>query len=145
MASRDRRSAHRRNRCDLAVGPHIPWLGKLPGDIAVEGKNFRFPDWAHGGFVSITRTRDDLTVVCRQDVVPHGVHCDSGWRCLQLVGQFTLTEVGVIASLTKPLAEAEISVFVIGTFETDYLLVKDSSLTKAVAVLEFSGHSVRSQ
>jgi hypothetical protein len=103
------------------------------------------PNWAHGEFVSITRTRDELTVVCRKDLVPHNIPSDIGWRCLRLSGQFDLTEVGVIASLTKPLAEANISVFVIGTFDTDYLLVKDSSLSDAVTVLEKSGHSVRSQ
>ena len=66
-------------------------------------------------------------------------------RCLHLVGQFDLTEVGVIASLAKPLAEAKISVFVIGTFATDYLLVKEPNLDKAVAALEKAGHSVQSQ
>jgi hypothetical protein len=103
------------------------------------------PAWAQGEFVSITRTNDELTIVCIQDDVPAGIHCDLGWRCLRPDGRFDLTEVGVIASLAKPLADNGVSVFVIGTFDTDYLLVKESRLSDAVVALEQSGHSVRGE
>ena len=72
-----------------------------------------------------------MTVVCRQDRVPEGVRCEAGWRCLRLAGQFDFTQVGVLASFTQPLAEAKISVFVVGTFDTDYLLVKNACLDSA--------------
>ena len=102
------------------------------------------PEWAQGEFVSITRTPRELSVICRRDAVPEGVRCEAGWRCLRLVGQFDFTEVGVLASLTKPLAEAKISVFVVGTFDTDYLLVKNACLDCAVEALENAGHSIQS-
>ena len=76
--------------------------------------------------------------------VPEDVRCEAGWRCLRLAGQFDFTEVGVLASLTKPLAEAKISVFVVGTFDTDYLLVKRACLDSAVKALEDAGHSIQS-
>ena len=70
---------------------------------------------------------------------------DTGWRCLRIDGTFDLTEVGVIASIAKPLAEQRVSVFVMGTYDTDYLLVKEAKLGDAVAALEQAGHSVEGQ
>ena len=102
------------------------------------------PEWAQGDFVSMTRTPRELSVICRRDAVPEGVRCEAGWRCLRLVGHFDFTQVGVLASLTKPLAEAKISVFVVGTFDTDYLLVKGACLVSAVEALEDAGHSIQS-
>ncbi len=103
------------------------------------------PGWAQGDFVSITRTPRELSVVCRRDAVPDDVRCEAGWKCLRLAGQFDLTEVGVLASLTEPLAAANVSVFVIGTFDTDYLLVKSACLDSAIKALEEAGHSIESR
>ena len=101
------------------------------------------PEWAQGDFVSITRTPRELSVVCRRDAVPDGVRREAGWKCLRLAGQFDLTEVGVLASLTKTLAAANVSVFVIGTFDTDYLLIKSAYLDSAIKALEEAGHSIK--
>jgi hypothetical protein len=101
------------------------------------------PPWATAGdLFSITRTTDELSVVCRQDAVPEGVRCERDWRCLRVAGTIPFSVVGVLASLTAPLAEAGISVFVISTFDTDYLLVKGEDLAKAVGVLRRQGHTV---
>ncbi len=102
--------------------------------------NAPIPDWAKGDFVSITRTPDELSIVCEQDRVPSDVQLESGWRCLQVAGKLEFSIVGVIASLTTVLAEAGISVFVVSTFNTDFLLVKEQDLEKAVAVLEGAGN-----
>lgn len=102
---------------------------KLPGGTAV-------PAWATGGSVwSVTRTADELSVVCDEDAVPAGVTCERGWRCLRVAGSMPFTLVGVLASLTAPLARAGVGVFVISTFDTDYLLLKDGDFTKAIAAL----------
>ena len=94
------------------------------------------PAWAAGGpFVSITRTATELSVVCRQEAVPEGVRCERGWRCLRVAGTLDFSLVGVLASLLNPLAEAGISVFVVSTFDTDYLLVKEDNLEAATEVL----------
>ena len=101
------------------------------------------PSWAHGGpFSSITRTADELSVVCPQDVVPEGVTYEPDWRCLRVAGTIAFSAVGVLASLTAPLTEAGISVFAISTFDTDYLLVKGEDLERAVAVLRRRGHTI---
>jgi len=102
------------------------------------------PPWATADdFFSITRTADELSVVCRQDAVPDGINCERGWRCLRVAGTIPFSVVGVLASLTAPLAEAGISVFAISTFDTDYLLVKAEDLERAVDVLRRRGHTIQ--
>ncbi|MGB7492551.1 MAG: ACT domain-containing protein, partial [Thermoanaerobaculia bacterium] len=86
------------------------------------------PDWAQQGSVSsVTRTTRELSIVCEQDVVPPEVQSDTGWRCLMVEGPLAFTEVGILASLTAPLAASGISVFVISTYDTDFLLIKEAS------------------
>ena len=123
-------------RVSLELLPDTFAICRLNPDAAI-------PDWAQGEFVSITRTPEELSIVCRQEDVPDDVRSEVGWRCLRLTGQFNLSEIGVLASLTKPLAEAKVSVFVVGTFDTDYLLVREANLNDALKVLEGAGHSVR--
>lgn len=101
------------------------------------------PSWASAGnFFSITRTADELSVVCPQSAVPEGVRSEGGWRCLRVAGAMDFSLVGVLASLVGPMAEAGISVFALSTFDTDYLLVKEADFEKAKAVLRQTGHSV---
>ena len=101
------------------------------------------PPWATAGnFFSITRTTEELSIVCRQDAAPEGINCERGWRCLRVAGAMPFSVVGVVASLTAPLAEAGISVFAVSTFDTDYLLVKESQLAKALNVLRRAGHLI---
>jgi hypothetical protein len=102
------------------------------------------PPWATtGDFFSITRTDDGLSVVCRQDAVPEAITCERGWRCLRVAGAMPLSVVGVLASLTAPLADVGISVFAISTFDTDYLLVKGEDLERTVDVLRWQGHTIQ--
>jgi predicted N-acetyltransferase YhbS len=101
------------------------------------------PSWATtGDLFSVTRTADELSVVCRQEAVPEGVVCERDWRCLRVAGSMPFTLVGVLASLTTPVAEAGVGVFAFSTFDTDYLLVKAGELTRAVAALRAAGHLV---
>jgi hypothetical protein len=98
------------------------------------------PHWSTAGpFVSITRTDGELSVVCRQDAVPGEVRCERGWRCLRVIGALDFSLVGVLASLLDPLARAGVSVFVVSTFDTDYLLVKEGSLESGVESLRRQG------
>ena len=92
--------------------------------------------------IAITRTAEELSIVCLQSLVPDGVRCERDWRCFKLAGTIPFTMVGVLASLDKPLAEAGISVFAISTFDTDYLLVKAEVCKGAIDALRAKGHSV---
>lgn len=101
------------------------------------------PAWATtGNLFSVTRTADELSVVCAEEVVPEGVVCARGWRCLRVAGSMPFTVVGVLASITTPVAQAEVSVFAFSTFDTDYLLVSEADFPKAVAALRAAGHVV---
>jgi hypothetical protein len=101
------------------------------------------PPWATAGdFFSVTRTADELSIVCRQAFVPDNARCERGWRCLRVAGTMDFSLVGVLAALVTPLADAGIGIFAFSTFDTDYLLVKDQDLMAAVDALRQRGHSV---
>lgn len=103
------------------------------------------PPWAAKAFTSITRTSDELSIICEERRLPADVggadfQLERGWSLLKLQGPFSLDAIGVLASVTKPLAEAGISVFSISTFDTDYLLVKRIHAKQAIAALTLAGH-----
>ncbi len=102
------------------------------------------PPWAtQGGFFSVTRTHDELSIVCESRNAPLGARCEDGWRCLHLHGPFSFELIGILNSLTGPLADAGVGVFLISTFETDYVLVKDYNLSRAIDALTRAGHIVQ--
>jgi hypothetical protein len=120
-------------------------LRLLPGAYAVcrLRPDAALPAWAaRGDFWSLTRTGDELSVVAAQSVVPDGVRAEMDWACLQVAGPLELTMTGVLAAVTAPLAAAGIPVFVLCTFDTDYLLVKRVRLAAATAALAGAGHTV---
>jgi hypothetical protein len=119
----------------LGVGGQFA-VCKLPPDSAV-------PAWGMAGDVfSVTRTVEELSVVCRQELVPAGTQAEVGWRCLRVAGAMPFTLVGVLASLTRPVAAAGVGVFAVSTFDTDYLFVKQAECATAVAALRRAGHLV---
>lgn len=120
-------------------------LTLLPGTLAVCRLDpaDAIPDWAReGSIVSITRTPRELSIVCDATGVPPGVRCETGWRALEVDGPIPFTATGVVASLAGPLAAARIGLFVLSTYDTDYLLVKDDDLETAARVLRDAGHAV---
>jgi enamine deaminase RidA (YjgF/YER057c/UK114 family) len=99
----------------------------------------RVPSWAlelHEGLVSITRTPDELSIVCPDEAVPPDVRVESGWRALKLPGPIPFDQVGVLASLLNPLAAAGIGIFAVSTYDTDYVLVKEADLERALAAVD---------
>ena len=102
------------------------------------------PNWAMvGGFCSITRTSDELSIVCPDDRrIPEGVRCERGWRVIRVGGTQAFTLTGVLSSVLEPLARSGISIFAISTFDTDYVMVKSESLEAAVIALRAVGHHV---
>lgn len=97
------------------------------------------PSWAVGEVVSITRTIDELSIVCDNDQVSAQLAAERGWRCFRVAGTLDLSEIDVLASLAEPLAAAGVSIVVISTYDTDYLLVKDSRLPHAIEAMRKAG------
>ena len=102
------------------------------------------PQWAIGDdFVSISRTRDELSIVCPERNLPRDTSCSSGWRILKCEGPLDYTLTGIIASLAEPLADAGVSIFPLATHDTDYVLIKEPQLELAIHALTSYGHAVR--
>lgn len=102
------------------------------------------PGWAAdaAGFVSITRTAEEISIVCPEAAVPAGPRAERGWALLRLHGPIPFDQTGVLASLASPLAAAGIGIFAVSTFDTDYILVKADRLTKACEALVSAGHEL---
>src|SRR5262245_29034712 len=120
-------------------------MDRWPGSYAVcrLDAGAAVPEWAtYGRLHSITRTATELSIVCDADGVPSDVRAERGYRVLAVRGPLDLKLTGVLAGLTAPLAAADISVFVIATYDTDHLLVRDQDVDRTVAVLRNEGHEV---
>ena len=101
------------------------------------------PAWAHtGAFSSITRTQAELSIVCAENDVPPDVTAERGFRALTVRGPLDFGLVGVVASLSAAIAAAGVSLFVVSTYDTDYLLVRGAALERAVDALRGAGHAV---
>ncbi len=116
-----------------------------PGRLSVCRLNAssELPDWAtKGGFCSVTRTADELSIVCAEALVPGAVRAETGWVSLKVKGPLDFSLTGVMAALVDPLAIEAISVFTISTFDTDYVLIKQDRLEQAIGCLRRVGHRV---
>jgi len=121
-------------------------LSSLPDLLAIckLSSRHKIPDWAtRSRFSSITRSPDELSIVCAQADVPAGVDCEPDWRCLKVDGPLDFALTGILAALSTVLAGAGISIFALSTYETDYLLVKAEKLAQAIQVLEAAGYRIR--
>jgi len=121
---------------DLSLLPNQYVILKLAADAKI-------PAWAtNGEYFSVTRTSEELSIVTAYQKVPTQMNSERKWRALKVHGPFALDEVGVLAALVTPLSEAAISIFVISTFDTDYLLINEQQCDAAISALENEGHRV---
>lgn len=109
---------------------------RLPADAAVPG----VPDAAE--LYALTRTRDELSVVCRFADAPQGALVERGWRALGVLGPLDFALTGILAGIARPLAEAGVSVFAVSTYDTDYVLVRADALDVALELLRDAGYEV---
>jgi hypothetical protein len=101
------------------------------------------PEWAlTQSLISITGTEKELTIVCKQDIIPSQYQSALNWRCFRVDGIFDLNQIGVISSLSLPLSEARISIYVISTYNTDYFLVQEDKVEQTISVLSDCGHTI---
>lgn len=101
------------------------------------------PDWAaKGEFTSITRTADELSVVCPADNLPADVHSPHRWICLKLEGPFPFSQTGVLFSFIEPLSKDDIPIVAISTYDTDYVLIQEEWSGAAISALEAAGHEL---
>ena len=122
-------------------------LSLLEGRFAVVqlGPTSSLPAWAlEGEFFSVSKTSEELSIVCPEANVPAGadLRLETGWACLKLQGPFEFSLTGILLSVLEPLARVKVGIFALSTFNTDYVLVKAENLERAIAALEAAGHRV---
>jgi hypothetical protein len=101
------------------------------------------PDWAtKGEFTSISRTPDELSIVCPAGNVPGNLPLPDRWMCLKLEGAFPFSLTGILLAFIEPLSAHAIPIFAISTYDTDYVLVPEESSAKAVEMLMEAGHEM---
>jgi hypothetical protein len=118
---------------------------QLPGSFAI----CRLPPNAPlpplttiSSFTSITRTEDELSIVCPAELAPSSAICEAPWTCFKLQGPFPFSLTGVLTSFLGPLAEGGVPIFAVATFDTDYVLVREEIAAKALGILLDAGHAV---
>ena len=117
-----------------------------PLAIARLGATESIPAWAGTSeceFVSITRTRAELSIVCDARRVPADTLAERDWSALKVVGPLSFDQVGIIAALSGTLRDAGLPIFVVSTYDTDYLLVRERDAEMAASALESAGHRIR--
>ena len=104
------------------------------------GKSSKF----YGGksFFSVTKTEDEISVVMLQDKISSDVKVEKDWRILKVEGTLDFSLIGILAKISEILAKNSISIFVISTFNTDYILVKEEKIEKAMTVLSKEGYEI---
>lgn len=116
----------------------------LPGPYAIVrlAPDAPVPDWAtKGDFTSITRTADELSIVCPADNLPRDVHSPHHWICLKLEGPFPFSQTGVLLSFIEPLSNNAVPIFAVATYDTDYVLIQEEH-ARALDILREAGHEL---
>ena len=106
----------------------LPQFGEIPAILS------------KGEMCFIFRTDEELTIICPDFMAPNNVQQELGWRCIMVEGPLKLEEVGVLASLTEPLASAQVPIIAVSTYNTDYVFVQEEQLVHAVQALQKAGH-----
>lgn len=125
------------HRLTITVQPEVYAICRLEPDAKV-------PVWARSeNFCCVTRTSAELSIVCAEQEVPAGTHAERDRRLLRVEGRLAFSLSGVLASIASPLADAQVSIFAVSTYDTDYILVRHADLERAMLALESAGHTVK--
>jgi uncharacterized protein len=116
------------------VGPYA--IVRLAADAPV-------PEWAtKGDLTSVTRTSDELSIVCLADAVPKDVDPVPRWICFKLEGPFAFSQTGILLSFIEPLSNSGVPIFAVSTYDTDYVLVQEEFAGPALSALQAAGHEL---
>lgn len=120
----------------------------VPGKFAIcrLPANAPVPEWAWTNpFSSVTRTADEVSIVCNWESVPAESRSRNPFMCTKLEGPFPLSEAGILASFIRPLSDSGVPIFAIATFDTDYVLIPEEYLGMACDALQLAGHELLSR
>lgn len=101
------------------------------------------PEWATDGeFFSITRTAEELSIVCAAEGIPPNVQSPHQWQCFKLEGPFPFSLTGVLLSFIEPLSSSGVPIFAVSTYDTDYVLIQNEYVGMALNALQQAGHEL---
>jgi hypothetical protein len=121
----------------FVLRPESFCIHRLPPDRQINLDRFSAVSW-----YSVTRTDDELSVIVPADVDVGAGDRQPGWSCLQIGEILNFATVGVIAGISRILADANVSIFTVSTYNTDYILVRTTDVDTAVSALAAAGHVV---
>lgn len=102
------------------------------------------PEWVlTSSFYTISKTVDELSIICESERVPQGIQQNNNWRLLKIAAVLDLSLTGITAQFATALADADVNICVIATFDTDYVMVKQEKLAVAITALENTGFTVK--
>jgi len=93
-------------------------------------------------FYWVGKTNEELSIVCESSIEIVGAIKNAGWSCIKVVGPLDFSITGILAGITAVSAEAQISIFALSTFDTDYILVKSDHLQRAIHRLSEAGYNL---
>lgn len=93
-------------------------------------------------FYSITKTDEELSIVIDEDINVKSDIVEYNWRAIKIVGTLDFALIGILSRISTILAQAEISIFAISTYNTDYILVKANQLENAIEVLKQNNYEI---
>ena len=106
-------------------------------------KDESIPSWAFDGeFSSITKTDDELSIVCLKDNIPKDTKCELDWKILKILGPLDFSLIGILSKISTLMAENNISIFAVSTYDTDYIMIKENDLKQAVSILENNSYKI---
>jgi len=145
-AAGKRRANRDQGWCSVMDNRHqlkFRWLPGGPYAIVRLAPDVPVPDWATRGiFTSISRTAEEISVVCPADNLPADVHSPHHWINLKLEGPFPFSQTGILLSFIEPLASNGIPIFAISTYDTDYVLIMKEYAGTAIDALRDAGHEL---
>ena len=119
------------------------WIQDGPYAIARLAPGAAVPEWAtRGEFTSVSRSVDELSIVCPANNLPPDVHTQQRWICLKLEGPFSFSMTGVLLSFIEPLSSRGIPIFAVSTFDTDYVLIQEEFVAVSFNALQEAGHEL---
>jgi uncharacterized protein len=142
-----RSNAPGRETQETTSPPKLVPLEVLNEHLAIcrSDKDEPLPKWAKalpGEFFSVTRTRDEISIIIASARAPREAKCERDWRLVMVKGPLDFNLVGIIAGLSGTLADAGVSIFALSTYDTDYVMVKQIDLDRALAALRRAGYPV---
>lgn len=109
-------------------------IHRLEADATVPSSVFKYPVYFIG------KTPDELSIVLPQSATLPSIETDSDWRALKVLGPLSLSLVGIMSEISSVLSNARVSIFVLSTFDTDFVLVKQEQLNTAKQALIKNGY-----